>query len=112
MTQQNNLSAGPINRASLVKRMLIGAGIGLILISLFLFTAGKPNPEWGNFWRIKPLIMVPFAGSIGGLFYYFMDYLSYKGGWRKILAMIGSIVVFIIGLWLGTVLGLNGTYWN
>ncbi len=30
----------------------------------------------------------------------------------KALDMFFSLIVFIIGLWLGSVLGLNGTYWN
>lgn len=33
-------------------------------------------------------------------------------GVNKTVAMILSVVIFIIGLWLGIVLGLDGTYWN
>lgn len=36
----------------------------------------------------------------------------YEGGWKKILANIFSVIIFIIGLWLGSVLGLSGTYWD
>ena len=112
MTQTNNLLTQPINWISLGKRMILGALIALILISIFLLGAGEPNPAWGKLWMIKPLIIVPLAGSMGGVFYYLMDELSYQGGWRRILTNILSLIVFIIGLWLGTVLGLNGTYWN
>ncbi|WP_394991687.1 potassium transporter KefB [Emticicia sp.] len=112
MTQSNNLTTKPIHPASLGKRMFLGAGIGLILITIFLFGAGKPNPEWGKFWMIRPLIIVPFAGAMGGAFYYFMDYLRYRGSLKKIVAIILSIIVYIIGLWMGIVLGLDGTLWN
>ena len=113
MTQSNSLITRPIQTTSLVKRMLVGAGIGLVLISLFLISAGEPNPEWGTLWRLKPLIIVPFAGAGGGLFYYIMmDHIRFQVGWQKALAFLFSFIVFIIALWLGTVLGLNGTYWH
>jgi hypothetical protein len=41
MTQQNNVTQQPIHSASLVKRMLQGAGIALTLITLFLLSAEK-----------------------------------------------------------------------
>jgi hypothetical protein len=110
MTDNNNLTAKPF--PPLAKRMLIGASIGLVLIAAFLFSAGEPNPAWPTFWMIKPLIMVPLAGSCGGLFYHLMDPIRNKGGWKKILINAFSVLVYIIGLWLGTVLGLNGTMWN
>jgi hypothetical protein len=92
--------------------MLLGALIGLILISAFLITAGEPKPEWSKFWRIRPLIIVPLACACGGAFSYFMHHITYPGGWKRVLGIILSAIIFIIGLWLGTVLGLAGTYWN
>lgn len=112
MTERNNLTAPPIHTASLNKRIFQGAGIALVLISLFLLSAGDPNPAWGTLWMIKPLLIVPVAGGMGGVFYYFMDHLRYRGGRTKALAIILSVVGYIIALWLGTVLGLNGTMWN
>jgi hypothetical protein len=112
MTLSNNVTTQPIHPASLGKRMLQGAAIALILIIVFLLQAGEPNPDWPKLWMIRPLIIVPLAGAMGGVFYYFMDHLRYQGGWRKILANILSLVVYIIGLWLGTVLGLDGTMWD
>ena len=112
MTQTNNLTTRPIHPVSLGKRMLLGAGIALILISIFLLPIKDPKPEWGTLWMIKPLIMVPLAGALGGVFYYFMDHLRYQGGWKKIFAILLGMIGYIIALWLGTVLGLNGTLWD
>lgn len=112
MAHGNNLTTTSVHRASLGKRMLQGATIALILIIVFLLNAGEPNPEWSKLWRIRPLILLPFAGAMGGVFYYLMDQMRYQGGWRKILANMLSLIVFIFGLWMGTVLGLVGTYWH
>jgi hypothetical protein len=112
MTQKNDLTTLPVHSASLSKRMMQGAGIALILITIFLLGAGEPDPDWPKLWMIKPLIIVPLAGAMGGVFYYFMDHLRYQGGWIKVLAYIISLIGYVIVLWFGTVLGLNGTWWD
>lgn len=111
MTPQNN-PVTSVHSASLGKRMLQGAGIALVLISVFLLSAGEPNPEWPKFWLVKPLLIVPIAGAMGGVFYYFMDHLRYQGGWIRVLAVLLSLSGYVLALWLGTVLGLNGTLWD
>lgn len=92
--------------------MLVGAGIGLLAISIFVFAPGEPNPEWGKFWMIRPLMVTPLAGAIGGACSYFIMEFSRRNGINSAIAIIVSAVVFIIGLWLGIVLGLAGTMWN
>jgi hypothetical protein len=47
---------------------------------------------------IKPLVIVPIAGAIGGVFYYCMDYLRYRLGWSNTIIIIVSLVVYIVGL--------------
>jgi len=92
--------------------MLQGAAIALVLIALFLSGVDHPNPNWPKLWMVKPLIIVPVAGALGGVFYYYMDHLRYQGGWKKTLAILFSVIGYVVILWLGTVLGLNGTLWN
>ena len=112
MTQQNNLIIQPINWPSLGKRMLLGASIGLAVILFFVLGVDEPNPEWGKLWMIRPLLVTPSAGAMGGAFYYFMNHITYKGSWKRVLANIVSVIVFIIGIWMGIVLGLVGTMWH
>ena len=113
MTQSNNLTTRPLNVATLVKRALIGAVVAYVLITIFLLVPGvTTNPDWPKFWMIRPLLMVPLAGATGGVFYHFMNTFLYQEGWKKIVANVVSLIVYIIGLWLGTVLGLDGTLWN
>jgi ABC-type transport system involved in cytochrome c biogenesis permease subunit len=111
MTTTNNLPK-QIHSGSLTKRALQGSGIALVLIGIFLIGVKNPNPAWGKFWMVKPLLMVPVFGGLGGIFYYFMDHLRCMGGWKTVLAYFISFIGFVVAVWLGTVLGLNGTLWN
>lgn len=112
MLQGNNTTTQPFHPAALGKRMLLGAGIALILIIIFLVQAGDPDPAWPKLWMARPLIIVPVAGAMGGAFSYFAIHLLSPRGWKKTLLILLSLVVYIIGLWLGTILGLDGTMWD
>ena len=93
MILTNHVKTQTIHPATLGKRMLLGAGIGLVLISVFLIGVKNPNPTWGKLWMIKPLIMVPLAGAGGGAFYYLINhFFCYQGGWRKALAIVLSLI--------------------
>ncbi len=107
-----NTQTKPIQKGSTTKRMILGGAIALILIIVFLSGVKNPDPAWGKYWMIKPLLVVPTAGVMGGLFYNLMNPLRYQGGWMTILATFISIIGYVVILWIGTVLGLNGTLWN
>lgn len=111
MTQQNKLQNKWMDQISVVRPMLLGAGIALLVISFFIFGVDEPHPEWGKYWRIRPLIITPLAGAMGGAFYAFMDYQSSRG-FNRVFAILLSLMVYFIALWLGIVLGLDGTMWN
>jgi hypothetical protein len=112
MTQENNLTTRPIHSPALAKHMLIGAAFAFALMCLFLYGA-EGRAEWGQFWMIRPLLVISFAGATGGAVFYFMDhFMGYKGGWRKALTILLSGIIYIFGLWIGSVLGLVGTLWN
>ncbi|WP_017730518.1 hypothetical protein [Nafulsella turpanensis] len=111
MTQKNELQNQPAQQVSLVKPILVGAGIALAVILFFVTGVDEAAPEWGKYWMIRPLIITPLAGAAGGAFYAFMDYQSSRG-FNRGLAIFLSVVVYCVGLWLGVVLGLDGTMWN
>ena len=110
--EHNNNTPSVIHRISLTKRMLVGAGIGLLVISFFLFSVDTPNPAWPNYWMIKPLIAVPIAGAMAGMLNYNLDHLRFQGGIMKAFAIVISLLAYVLCLWLGVVFGLNGTMWN
>lgn len=97
---------------SLVKRMLLGAGLGLALISFFLLNVDNPNPAWPEYWMIRPLIVVPSAVAGAGLCFHFLDKYRFENGWNKTFITVLGIVGHIIALWMGMVVGLDGTLWD
>jgi hypothetical protein len=112
MTQTSNSIKKPFDQSLLFKRMLLGGGIALILIAVFLLPVSDPDAEWGRLWMVRPLIIVPIAGAAGGSFYYFLDYLRQQNGWNKWVVILLSFFVYLVVLWMGTVLGLDGTLWD
>ena len=105
-------SLSPPSLATLGRRTLVGAAIGLLLTSLFIFSADNADPAWSKLWFIKPLVLTPIATAMGGAFYFYIEQLFFFNGWNKPLAVIIGLVGFVVSLWLGKVLGFNGTYWN
>ena len=112
MTPTNAFAPQPFQPAPFIKRSVIGASIALAVIAFFVFSVNTPRPEWGTFWMVKPLIITPLAGAAGGGATYLVSLLGTQNGWQKALAILVSVVGYIIALWLGIVLGLNGTLWN
>lgn len=111
MAQQNESQHKPAYPESIIISMLVGAGVALLVISFFVFGVDQSPPEWGKLWMVRPLIVTPLAGAIGGAFYSLILYQTHRG-FNKTLAILLSLVVYVIVLWLGTVLGLAGTMWD
>lgn len=98
-------------QSRLAQYMITGGIIALLLILAFLLPAGNPKPGWGSYWMVKPLLLVPVSGMAGGAIYYFITS-RLSSRITQIPATFLGIMVFLVTVWLGTVLGLNGTYWN
>lgn len=109
---EQNLKFQRINTSSLVKCIVIGAAFNLILIGIFLSGVDDANPSWGKYWMVRPLIIVPFGGAVGGTIFYLLHFYSRQLGFHSAIASVLGAIIFIIGLWLSTVLGLDGTLWN
>ncbi|GAB3503157.1 potassium transporter KefB [Emticicia fontis] len=112
MTANNNLSSNSFNTSLLIKRVLIGTAIGLVTILFFVLRVNPNHPDWGQYWLAQPLIITPLAGAAAGVCNHFLDFLRNEGGNKKILANILAVLIYIVGLWMGIVLGLSGTMWN
>lgn len=112
MSTQSTSASQPLVPPVMRTRILLGGGIALFLIILFLAGVDETDPAWPRYWMIKPLLIVPAAGAFGGFCYYWLNDRKPLTGWQKPAAMIAGLLIYLIGLWMGTVLGLDGTLWN
>ena len=115
MNHKTSGSSHPVHPASLTKRALQGAAIAFVLISIFLINFlvnGNPDPAWHQLWMVRPWVLVTLGGAMGGICYYMLDNWRYAGGSNRIWANIVSLLIYVIGLWLSFILGLDGTLWN
>jgi hypothetical protein len=107
MTLQNELQ-NILRSKTLIKRALQGAGIGFILIFIFISIARKGNMNLES-WELLAVASVTLGGAFGGVFYNVMDIFRIQGGWKKVLANVASVLVYIVTLYLSLVLSLNAT---
>ena len=112
MKTKSENTTQPDHRLTIGRRMALGAAAGLILILFFVLSVDNPDPNWPKLWMVKPLIVAPLAGLIGGLSYHIINPSSRQPGWKRIGANLFGLLIFLIALWMGTVLGLNGTMWD
>lgn len=112
MTTSENLSKQPLFTPFLGRRVLIGAIIAFAMVGILVFGAGPGKPEWGSYWRLKPLLLTPCLGAIVGLCYDVTQPLRNIEGWLGRIFLLLSILGGLIGLWMSMILGLAGTMWN
>ena len=93
-------------------KVLLGWGIGLVVISLFVFGVDDPDPQWPPNWRVRPLILTPLATAFGMLAFFLKNLVRPKGSGMNILIFLVSVLGFVFSLWIGIVLGLDGTMWD
>jgi hypothetical protein len=110
--QEKNEFRMEIKWPSITRYALIGASIGLVLISIFLLGVKHADPSWPRFWQLRPLIIVPLGGAGGAVFLYLINSINYNSVVMKFAARLVGLIGFVIALWMGTVLGLDGTLWN
>lgn len=90
----------------------IGAAIGLFLIVLFVASVDETNPEWGTFWMLRPLLIVPLAGAAGGAVRFYLQKRLTQLGLHQAVGFFLGLFALVVALWMGFVLGLDGTFWN
>lgn len=112
MKKKSGFSVVPFRWTLLYIYMAIGAFFALLAIGLLLGSVKHPKPEWGEFWMIRPLLVVPISGAAGGVLFYVIRRLLNLGTVSKIIGVFLGAFVYIISLWLGTVMGLDGTLWD
>lgn len=101
-----------INSVFQLKSFLGGAIIGVTLVALYLAGADAPDPDWHALWWLRPLIVVGLAGAAAGFCFNVLTVWQTRNGWSRWPIYLLSALIALVAIWLGFVLGFNGTYWN
>jgi hypothetical protein len=88
---------------TLVIPAILGAASPLSLL-LFLILSQEEHFES---WMAIPLLLIPAGGALGGIFFFLMGFVWYPRGNKKLLAVILSISIYFVALWLSAVLAFS-----
>ncbi|GMQ24715.1 hypothetical protein Aoki45_13970 [Algoriphagus sp. oki45] len=98
-----------IDPNSLILPAILGALVPTSLLT-FLILANTANY---SLWMILPLLIIPTGGAAGGIFFYLMGFHWFPKGNQKLIAIIVSILVYFVIVWLSSVITFNFTgHWN
>lgn len=112
MTPISSFSSPSFVTVSFVKHLVVGTTLALLLISIFLAGVKHPNPNWPAYWMVRPLVLVPVAGALGGGFFYMVRQWGQHETWKKVVATLIGVLGYLVAVWMGTIVGLDGTLWN
>lgn len=101
-----------IRPKSIASHILAGWAIGLVLITLLVLSADDPDPAWGPWWLVRPLVITPMASSLGMLAFFLRPLINPKTNFSRFIVFLASLIIYLVALWMGFVLGLDGTMWN
>ncbi|MEB2779732.1 hypothetical protein [Algoriphagus persicinus] len=88
---------------------IIGASIPLSCLSFIVLT----KEDLFESWMLVPLTFIPFGGILGGIFFYLMGFIWFPTGGRKLAAIIFSVLMYFIALWMSSVLAFSVTgHWD
>ena len=107
---QHRLPKKPLGRF-----VLQGAGIALLLETIsiaIMFTIGGVligKTFWEGVWQFFPLVTVTAGGALGGMIYYLLVQKRQLSGWKKVMAVIFSVLFYIVLIWLSSIIGFSAT---
>ncbi len=102
-----------INQPRMYPRfLLLGAGINLIINVLFITDLDTTNSAWSPFWMVKPLTLGPLITGLGAMLAFYVVKFLINQNISKYISYFSFVAIFIISIWLGIVLGFNGTLWD
>ena len=114
MQKKTTLSAlfVPTSPKHLAILTLTGGVLFLILMLLFLSSVNQPKPEWGFYWKVRPLLVTPTVGALSGVGVYYLLQWQRRFNWNRWVIGLVVLAGCLAGFFFGFVLGLDGTLWN
>ena len=98
-----------IHPKNLTHRMVQGAALAFVLITLFITFLSLATEYPFHFIILLPILTVPLAGAFGGALYYFLDGLRYHGGWKKFAINCLNGIAYIAMLYMALIITFAAT---
>ena len=95
------------------KSLLLPAVLGAMIPTALLIFLILANSETYALWMFFPLLIIPAGGASGGIFFYLMGFHWFPRGSQKLIALIFSVLIYFVAIWISTVLAFNFTgHWD
>jgi hypothetical protein len=94
----NFLQGHPVKNLGLAA--LLGALAPLTLL-LFIILTKEDSFE---IWMLVPLTVIPFGGALGGILFYFMGFILFPFGLKKLIAITISTFLYFCACWMSAVI--------
>lgn len=105
-TLQNFLGIPP-------KSFILPALVGALLPSCLLIFLILANPNSYALWMFFPLLLIPAGGATAGIFFYLMGFHWFPSGAPKLIAVIFSVLLYFVAIWISAILAFNFTgHWD
>lgn len=89
-----------------------GAAIAFAILATWLMLLIAKGEDFG-LWVALPFSTVTLGGAGGGIFFSLVEQLWKTSGWKKVLAILISVAVYLASFWLSLVFALSLTGdWN
>ncbi|WP_268036357.1 hypothetical protein [Algoriphagus sp. PAP.12] len=95
------------------KSLFLPSILGAIIPTSLLIFLMVANSECYEVWMFFPLLIIPFGGALGGIFFYLMGFHWFPKGNQKLMALIFSCFIYIFIIWFFSVMAFNLTgHWD
>ncbi|PRY88915.1 hypothetical protein [Mongoliibacter ruber] len=101
------------SRKLLIQRVLLPTIIGGSLPLAFLLFIILTKEEYFETWMIYPMTIIPLGGALGGAIFFLLVFHRYRVGTKKVFAIIFSIIIYLVSLWISAIIAFNFTgHWD
>lgn len=92
--------------------LTLGFAIAFVLVTALILSVNNPNPVWGKNWFVRPILLTPVIAATGAGVSYLISTISFRNQLFNLFKILLCLLAYIFFLWIGTVIGFNGTLWN
>ena len=104
-----NPSTQPLSIKELFLPAALGASLPLACLLFLILT----KEDLFESWMYYPLTIIPAGGAIAGAFFYLMGFQWFPVGYKKLIAIIFTTILYFVVIWISAVMAFAITgHWD